>query len=237
MKTYLYLGDGPAEHNARYLLGIAKHMKRSVVHVPPAKKLPEKILSKSFSLIIISDYPRKNISLKVMKKITGQVSNGAGFLMIGGWSSFSGLNGCYHQTLIEKILPVWCKAGDDRRQTASGAYFKKLKPHPVLKNIPIKTSPVIIGYNQVAQKRNSKVILQLREKVSGRKAPLLVLGSYEKGKTAAWTSDIAPHWSGGMVDWGNQRIKHQVAKNISVETGNLYVQFFSQLFRWLEKKS
>lgn len=236
MKPYLYLGDGPAEHNARYLLGIAKRMKRSVVHVPPGKKLSEKTLSKSFSLIIISDYSRKNLSPNVMKKMALQASKGAGFLMIGGWGSFTGLDGGYHKSPIEKILPVFCKAGDDRRQVASGAYFKKLRPHQVLKNILIKTSPVIIGYNEVKPKKDSKVILELQEKVSGRKAPLLIFGQFEKGKTAVWTSDIAPHWCGGMVDWGSRRIKQRVNKNSTMEVGNLYIQFFSQIFRWLEKK-
>ena len=166
-----------------------------------------------------------------------QVSNGSGFLMIGGWSSFSGLNGRYHKSLIEEILPVRCGASDDRRQVASGAYFKKVNSHPILKNIPLRTSPVIIGYNKVQSKKNAEIILKLQEKVSGKKAPLLVLGSYQDGKTAAWASDIAPHWCGGMVDWGNKRIKQQVTKNVSMEVGNLYVQFFSQLFHWLEKKS
>jgi len=236
IKPYLYLGDGPAEHNARYLLGIAKRMKRSVVHIPPGKKPGEKILSKQFSLIIISDYPKRNLSPEMIKEIVRQVSDGAGFLMIGGWGSFTGLDGGYHGSLIEKILPVFCKASDDRRQLASGAYFKKLRLHPVVKNIPIKISPVIIGYNEVKPKKTSKVILELYQKVSGKKAPLLILGQFNKGKTAAWTSDIAPHWCGGMVDWGGKRIKQQVTRRAAMEVGNLYVQFFSQIFRWLEKK-
>lgn len=237
MKRYLYLGDGPAEHNARYLLGIAKRMKRSVIHIPPGKKLSEKTLSKSFSLIIISDYGRKNLSPKVMKEIAKQVSNGTGFVMIGGWGSFTGLDGGYHKTIIESVLPVKCKAGDDRRQVASGAYFRKVKSHPVLKNISIKTSPVIIGYNQVTPKSKSHTVLKLREEVSGKSAPLLVFGSYLKGKTAAWTSDIAPHWCGGMVDWGTKRVKQQITKHAAMEVGDRYIQFFTQIFRWLEKKS
>ncbi len=237
MKPYLYLGDGPAEHNARYLLGIAKRMKRSVIHVPPGKKVSAAVLARTFSLIIISDYSRKNLSPAVMKKIVSQVSRGTGLLMIGGWGSFTGLDGGYRKTPIEKALPVFCKRGDDRRQLASGAYFRKVNAHAVLKNIPLKVSPVIIGYNQVIPKKNVKIILQLVEKVSGKKAPLLVFGSFGKGKTGAWTSDIAPHWCGGMVDWGEKRIKQQVTKQSAMEVGHRYVQFFSQLFRWLEKKS
>ena len=148
--------------------------------------------------------------------------------------AFNGINGKYRLSLIEEILPVRCLKGDDRKNLASGAVFveKKLS-HPILKGIPLMPSPVVIGYNQVRAKKNAKVVLKLRENVSGIKNPLLTLGSYGKGKTAAFTTDVAPHWCGGLVDWGNQRLRINVDRNIKIEVGNFYVKFFSQLVKWL----
>lgn len=64
--------------------------------------------------------------------------------------------------------------------------------------------------------------------------PLLVVGKYGKGKTAAFTADVAPHWIGGMVDWGKNRITQQLPNGDSVEVGDCYAQFFAQLVRWIQ---
>ncbi len=232
MKTILYLGDGPVGSAANYLLGILKYSGYQVSHFFNGK-LPPSTLKKKFSTIIISDYPRKNISETVMREIEKHVSRGTGLLMIGGWSSFAGLDGNYYGSVIAKMLPVFCLSKDDRRNLASGAIFRQTNPHPILKEIPLKPSPVIIGYNRVILKKTGKMILELKESTSGKKSPLLVVGSYGIGKTAAFATDVAPHWCGGLVDWGAKRVKIQVAKGIQIEVGDLYVKFLTNLLNWL----
>ena len=59
--------------------------------------------------------------------------------------------------------------------------------------------------------------------------PLLVMGTFGKGTTLAFASDVAPHWIGGTVDWGDQRIVSQGRGAQQVEIGNWYASFFAGL--------
>jgi uncharacterized membrane protein len=60
---------------------------------------------------------------------------------------------------------------------------------------------------------------------------LLALGGCGDGRTAAFASDVAPHWVGGFVDWGVERITRTVAGG-EVEVGGFYAAFFANLIRW-----
>jgi uncharacterized membrane protein len=65
--------------------------------------------------------------------------------------------------------------------------------------------------------------------------PLLVVGQYGKGRTAALATDVAPHWVGGFVDWGKERVSVKLSNNATVEFGAHYARFFAQLVRWIGK--
>jgi uncharacterized membrane protein len=66
--------------------------------------------------------------------------------------------------------------------------------------------------------------------------PLLVVGQYGKGRTAALATDAAPQWVGGLVDWGKQRISQKLSNGNRVEVGEDYARFFAQLVRWVGKQ-
>ncbi|MHC5115638.1 MAG: glutamine amidotransferase, partial [Planctomycetota bacterium] len=66
-----------------------------------------------------------------------------------------------------------------------------------------------------------------------RSYPLLVLGDYGLGRTAAFASDVAPHWVGPFVDWGNKRIKARADGSQTIEVGNWYAEFFANVLQWL----
>lgn len=234
-KSVLYLGDGSARGAARHLLGILKHAGYRALHLPPDEKVKARIFKNTFSIIIVSDYARCYLSREAMRAIERQVLKGTGFLMIGGWSSFTGLNGRYRGSLIERMLPVACLAKDDRRNLASGAWISARDPrHLILKGMNLKPSPVIVGYNEVRPKPGAQTLLDLVENVSKGRKPLLVIGRYGKAKTAAFTTDIAPHWCGGLLDWGRKRLKLKAGKGIEIEVGDFYIRFFTQLLKWLE---
>lgn len=61
--------------------------------------------------------------------------------------------------------------------------------------------------------------------------PLLVVGTFGKGRTIALATDVAPHWVGGLVDWGDGRIVQEVGDGF-IDVGSWYAQFFAQLLRW-----
>ena len=62
---------------------------------------------------------------------------------------------------------------------------------------------------------------------------MLVLGTHGQGRTAALTTDLAPHWVGGLVDWGDgERVKAQAAGGFEIEVGNFYAQLVANLLVW-----
>lgn len=63
--------------------------------------------------------------------------------------------------------------------------------------------------------------------------PMLVVGHYGEGRTAAFASDVAPHWVGGFVDWGPERLSEPIgAEGEFIEVGENYAKFWRNLVRW-----
>jgi uncharacterized membrane protein len=126
------------------------------------------------------------------------VEQGGGLIMIGGWMSFSGIDGKarYHDTAVEQVLPVSCLTHDDRQEIPEGIVPKvALVNHPVLKNVP-SSWPFFLGYNRVIPKKGAKVLLRVGND------PLLCAWERGKGRSAAFMSDCAPHWGPpGFLQW------------------------------------
>lgn len=132
-----------------------------------------------------------------LKLIRDYVENGGGFLMIGGYLSFQGIEAKanYKDSPIEEILPVTLKRYDDRVEIPEGLYPEKVKDHEILTGISAKW-PMLLGYNKLEAKEDSKVLVENEDD------PILVIGNYKKGRTAAFASDCAPHWgSPEFVEW------------------------------------
>ena len=230
----LYAGDSEVGGPANYLLGILHSLRAAVVHIPPSQKLNPRLFKRHFNVIILSDFSRKKASQDSQKAIAKQVEvEGAGLLMIGGWGSFSGPFGGWRGSLVEKLLPVKCLGRDDRLNFPGGALIVSEKNHPMFHSISFKNPPVICGLNQLRPKKKSRVILTARRIWDGKKFPLLVIGSNPRKRIAALATDLAPHWCGGLVDWGLKRLKLQVGRKIQIEVGDRYVRWVAGLIRWL----
>lgn len=238
-KRIVYAGDSPAGGPANYLLSILESLPISYQHIPPAEKIKSETIEKC-DVLILSDYGRDKLSARAENSISSLVNDrNGGLLMIGGWGSFTGLDAGWRNSNVEELLPVSCLSRDDRRNHSTGLLIQKKQEHPVLKGLPHDNLPVICGLNEILPKRSSEIVLEaqlLQNKGSkvrtGSKAyPLLVL-SKEK-RTAALATDLAPHWCGGWVDWGSKRVKLPVNKFISVEIGDAYIRFVSNLIFWL----
>ena len=131
--------------------------------------------------------------------IRDYVENGGGFLMIGGYLSFQGIEAKanYKDSPIEEILPVILKRYDDRVEVPEGMYPENVKEHEILAGVS-KKWPMLLGYNKFEAKKDSEIL------VEGRDDPMLVIGNYSKGRTAAFASDCAPHWgSPEFVEWND----------------------------------
>ena len=140
-----------------------------------------------------------------LKLIRDYVARGGGLVMVGGYYSFQGINGAarYHRTPIEEILPVNMMGIDDRLEIPEGFSAEvptASRKHAIMKGVPASGWPVLLGINEVVAKRGAHVLARLPEDQGAH--PLLVVGTHGKGRSAAWTSDIGPHWlPTAFSDW------------------------------------
>ncbi|MBI3012310.1 MAG: hypothetical protein HYY63_01665 [Elusimicrobia bacterium] len=235
----LYAGDSPLGGPANYLLGILKWMKTDCLHLAPAQKLSANHLKGKLDAVILSDYSSDRISGELQRTISKRVREGMGLMMVGGWGSFSGPFGKWKGTEIEKVLPVRCLKNDDRRNFPGGAVLVAKEKNALLNGFSPQNPPMICGLNEVQTKKESKTILEARRLIFRRNRPTLdshgypLLVLHSQLKVAALTTDVAPHWCGGLVDWGSQRMKISLNKTIQIEVGDLYVKFLSSMIHWL----
>jgi uncharacterized membrane protein len=235
----LYCGDTNQNSAAAYLIGILQNAQKEFQYINSATAMNEENLN-NCQCLILSDYPSQNISEVVEEKIIEKVKSGMGFLMIGGWESFHGKNGEYNRRKLSEIIPVECLNEDDRRNFSQPCLLIPQQEHSILEDLPFYNQPPLIGgLNEVVCKKNcTELIIASSFSVdgdlyfkAGKEFPLLVTGEVEKGKTAAFMSDVAPHWVGGFVDWGDNRVSEKVGDN-EMEFGDLYCKFFQQLVDW-----
>lgn len=244
----LYCGDTSLTTAAAYLAGILHHMQWQIDYYPSDLRLSlnhKELLS--YDVFIISDYPSQRVPHDVQKHIIEVVESGASFLMIGGWESFAGLSGGWGQTPLGEWLPVYVSDGDDRCHNYRPALLQPvalLVNHPILKDLPwLDDPPCIAGWNHL-QHRDGQCLLRIEQyRVRWAGASLwadrqqsdlgLVVAQRGQGIAAVYASDVAPHWVGGFVDWGNQRCRLQAPHSEVVEVGNWYLQFWTQFLNWL----
>jgi uncharacterized membrane protein len=142
------------------------------------------------------------------------VSRGGGLVMVGGYMSFSGIDGRarFGMSPLATVLPVNMLDHDDRIEVPEGLTPSVEVPnHPVLGGTP-KEWPHLLGYNRVVAKPDSTVVA----KCSGD--PLLVVGSVGAGRAVAFTSDLAPHWAPPeFLSWPHYK---QLWASIITWTGN-----------------
>jgi uncharacterized membrane protein len=237
-----YLGDDTLQGAAAYLAGIMSHFGLPYEHVASTDSPDEDFASQQYALYVVSDYPAARFRPGQMEHLIECVAQGSGLVMLGGWESFHGRLGEYHGSPLARALPVVMANGDDRRNCAQPCLIHKLADHPILEGLPWDTPPGIGGFNAIAPKPDATTVLSAArfsvcrkgeefQFTRGAEAPLLVVGQCGSGRTAALATDVAPHWVGGLVDWGDQRVVQEVA-GAWIEVGNWYARFFRNLLAW-----
>ncbi len=136
------------------------------------------------------------------------VQGGGGFVMVGGYMSFAGIDGRarYHRSPVEEMLPVTISPYDDRVELPEGGVPELVAPdHPVLAGLDGQW-PYLLGYNRVEAKPHATLLLT----ICGD--PLLAVGTVALGRAAAFMSDCAPHWgSVEFLQWpGYRRLWRQL---------------------------
>ena len=248
-KSILYLGDSALKGPGSYLAGIMHFYHISFDYLASDRKFDPSLLTNNYAAVVISDYPANNFSGQQLKAIAEKVHAGMGLLMIGGWGSFTGVNRGYIDTVLKEVLPVVMQATDDRVNCYQPCLIEKTTEHKIVTSLPFdKNPPCIGGFNKLNAKPEVTVVLSSRRfRVSHkenkftftpaeRSEPLLVVGCYGKGRVTAFATDVAPHWVGGLVDWGDRRVTAQAPEANEVEIGNWYAELLANMVGWTAAK-
>lgn len=145
-----------------------------------------------------------------LKLLKTYVEGGGALAMAGGYLSFQGFQAKagYWGTAVEDVLPVTLSPYDDRLEAPEGLNVTLHEPgHPVLDGVS-DSWPYLLGLNRVAVKPGATLV------ASAGGYPLLVLGFFGVGRTAAWTTDIGPHWCPEVFcEWpGYAKLWHNLAR-------------------------
>ena len=187
----------------------------------PSNLLFDDYLS-SFDLIIFQNFKYDPfIDKKYLGNIRKYVENGGAFLMIGGDLSFQ--RGGYSHTPIEEILPVSFE--EINRSFVEKPFQPLLNQefirHPILSlekdldlNLGVWDSlPSLQGVNMgLLPDKNAHVLARYSKDST---APLLVIGEFEKGRTALLATDSMWNWNFRSVgDGGSGRYFQKLWNNV-----------------------
>jgi len=245
--TILYCGDTHLQDAAAYLAGLLSRWNWDFDYLPSDESPDDGFLNSRRELYVFSDYPAENLAAELQQRIVDDVAGGAGLIMFGGWESFHGAGGNWDGTPVGEILPVEIRATDDRVNCDHPVLLASVADHPAVDGLPWNERPPLIGgFNRVQPKTNVVTVLEARHFSVQRDGdafrftpagsdPLLVFGTHGAGKVAACLTDVAPHWVGPLVDWGEERVAAQAEGANDVEVGGLYAEFLRKLLTFLRR--
>lgn len=185
-----------------------------VTHMPAhdvPQDFPKSIAEcEKYDVIVLSDIGANSLQLPPETWLHGQsspdrlatlnewVANGGGLMMAGGYLSFQGFQARanFARSPIAESLPVTMSDYDDRVECSAGARPTVAEAdHPLAKFVTAN-APLLLGYNRVYAKPETAVVATVGEDI------LIATGTYGKGRTLVWTSDIGPHWCPQeFLDW------------------------------------
>ena len=247
-KRVLYLGDTSLATAAAYLAAVMTYHGIAFDYVDSDTPCDDALLDQDYAVIIISDYASKQFSAAQQSALIERVrQKGIGLWMIGGWETHVGLGGDYHESALAEILPVHLQNTDDRINSYAPCMITLESEHAIVDGLPFKLqAPAINGYNQFTAKSDAQTLLSVKRYAVVLDSdftfsevsidPLLVIAEEGHGRVANYAGDVAPHWAGGFVDWGDERHALQAAGAGDVEIGNWYIQFFGNIIKWLARE-
>ena len=165
----------------------------------------------------VSVFERSKPSADLIGAVAEFVAAGGGLLMVGGYLTFSGIDAKarWGHTALADLLPVVMLDRDDRVEIPSGVRPRIHSSHPVVDPLDAEW-PELLGLNEVTTREGAHLL------ASAGPHPLLVVGDApapDAGRTAAFTSDLAPHWvTPGFLAWDGYGI------------------LFDRLVRWLAQE-
>jgi uncharacterized membrane protein len=187
-----------------------------------------------FDVFVFGSIARANFSSAQLEQLRAVVSDGAGFLMLGGYESFGA--GDYQGTPVEEMLPVRLGEGDPGQE--KDPFLPVLTPdgeeHPIFYGIgeffPTRSRPkteripALLGCSRTAGLKPGASALCIHPTSLGQdKSPLPVIAaqSFGQGRAMAFAADSTWQWYLQLQGMGNE---------------SPYVRFWVQSCRWLAKR-
>ena len=143
-------------------------------------------------LLSVETFLQCQRSVNKLELLKEYVKAGGGLCMIGGYLTFMGIEGKgkYSGTPIEEVLPINFLTHDDRQEHPEGIdLIIDVDSHEIFRGTDGKISG-ILGYNKAIPKESCNVVAAFENG-----DPYIVLGEFGKGRSIAYTTDCAPHWS------------------------------------------
>jgi uncharacterized membrane protein len=167
----------------------------------------------AYDAIVLSNVPRSALSDEVLGWIDEWIGKrGGGLLMAGGPQSFGG--GGWTGTVIERLLPVEILGSSDWDATPAILEPTGADLHPVWRLFEderatreaLRTLPEALGRNNwMRVKPQSGTILGALKAGTGSGTPLLAIGAYGRGRTAALATPLSASWSPRFTrQWGEK---------------------------------
>jgi uncharacterized membrane protein len=219
-----------------------------------------------YDVIICSDIPRVSFSDEQIQWTADLVAErGAGFVMIGGNTSFGA--GLWDRTPWEKLVPL------DMDESSRGFMYQNFsvhwpqagKQHPLLALMPLEPGesldqlleahPQLLGTNFIHRAKPAATVLMRMEDESG--VPIIAVQPFGKGRTMAFTSDVTFMWGtehnrnwgppDGVSDPSSTRMRRRtnfvqreepLPEGASLGFNNSYYRrFWQRAVRWLGENS
>ncbi|QKJ18243.1 glutamine amidotransferase [Microbacterium hominis] len=118
------------------------------------------------------------------------VLEGGAVVMVGGYMTFAGIDAKarWGRSALADVLPVTVLDRDDRVEVPGGIQPTVVASHPIVDGLDA-TWPTLLGLNEVIAKPEAQTLATAGD------YPLVVVGTAGRGRVAAFTSDLAPHWA------------------------------------------
>jgi uncharacterized membrane protein len=173
----------------------------------------------SNSFLLTDDtFLRSKVGPNRLQLIADFVAHGGGLVKIGGYMSFTGIDGRarFGMSPLAAVLPVELLPYDDRIELPEGRAPEVVDAaHPIVSGLGA-TWPGLLGYNKTIIKPGASLLAS----IGGD--PLIAVGQHGAGRVVAFTSDVAPHWAppeflqwqnypvlwGRIVGWASGRVGH-----------------------------
>ena len=150
----------------------------------------------ALSLLVTPEARAGRVGVNRLDLLKTYVEGGGGLMLAGGYMGFQGMFGTarFHDTPVEDVLPVRCLPFSDGLEVPQGLQASILQAsHPVFAGIEGPLPP-ILGMNKTDFRRDGTSRLLASCHYRGADWPLLSVRELGKGRAAAWTTDIGPHW-------------------------------------------